>query len=153
MTREELETSGKLVVELANMYNKEMTEESLVLWFRAIKILNYEEIKEAITIFLRSEDCKFFPMPGQLIKIINQKNKVESFYDSTEWKKLRYSVLLKNSRECMACGSIENIHVDHIKPRSQYPDLQLVEDNLQILCEPCNIGKGAWDTTDWRKEA
>jgi len=34
-------------------------------------------------------------------------------------------------------------HVDHIKPKSKYPDLAYDKTNLQVLCEECNIGKGA----------
>lgn len=51
----------------------------------------------------------------------------------------------------MACGQKKGfIHVDHIKPRSIFPSLELDISNLQILCEACNLGKGAWDQTDWR---
>jgi 5-methylcytosine-specific restriction endonuclease McrA len=42
------------------------------------------------------------------------------------------------------------MHVDHIKPRSKYPALELAEDNLQVLCELCNIGKSNTNETDWR---
>lgn len=44
----------------------------------------------------------------------------------------------------MACGvpgSQSRIHVDHIKPKSKYPQLALEEYNLQVLCEDCNLGK------------
>ena len=44
------------------------------------------------------------------------------------------------------------MHVDHIKPRKLYPALALDVNNLQILCEVCNHGKGNWDMTDWRVE-
>lgn len=58
---------------------------------------------------------------------------------------------------CMACGRCRKhhgviIHVDHIKPRHRYPHLSLDFNNLQILCEDCNIGKGWRDMTDWRPE-
>jgi len=42
------------------------------------------------------------------------------------------------------------IHVDHIKPRSKFPELELVFDNLQVLCDDCNIGKSNVDSTDFR---
>ncbi len=42
------------------------------------------------------------------------------------------------------------LQVDHIKPRSTYPHLVLVEDNLQALCQSCNKGKSNTDETDWR---
>ena len=57
----------------------------------------------------------------------------------------------------MACGRSKKIHgivihVDHIKPRSIYPDLALTYDNLQLLCEDCNLGKGNKCEIDWRPE-
>ena len=42
------------------------------------------------------------------------------------------------------------MNVDHIKPRKKFPELALVEDNLQVLCGACNHGKGNWDQTNWR---
>lgn len=42
------------------------------------------------------------------------------------------------------------LHVDHVKPRHFFPELALEITNLQVLCEDCNKGKGAWDQTDWR---
>jgi 5-methylcytosine-specific restriction endonuclease McrA len=44
------------------------------------------------------------------------------------------------------------IHIDHILPRSKYPELSLVFDNLQVLCESCNLGKSNKDETDWRPD-
>jgi len=77
-----------------------------------------------------------------------------TFYDTQEWKTLRYKVLVKYGATCQCCGATRHdgvkIHVDHIKPRSRFPELELDENNLQILCEPCNMGKRAHDLTDWR---
>ena len=76
------------------------------------------------------------------------------FYDSDEWKKARYVALKLHGPKCMCCGASRNdgavLHVDHIKPRSKYPHLSLDINNLQILCATCNLGKGAWDETDFR---
>lgn len=81
--------------------------------------------------------------------------KKRDFYFSPEWLELRYRAIKKYGRKCMCCGATDKpIHVDHIKPRSRFPDLALDITNLQILCRDCNLGKGAWDKTDWRpKEA
>lgn len=74
-----------------------------------------------------------------------------SFYDSREWQQARYKAIKLYGRKCMACATVEGeMHVDHIKPRSKYPQLQLEISNLQILCRACNLGKSAWDETDWR---
>lgn len=76
------------------------------------------------------------------------------FLQSREWLDLRYRVLKKHNGWCQLCGhkgSPENpIQVDHIKPRATHPQLALIENNLQVLCRACNLGKGARDSTDWR---
>ena len=86
-----------------------------------------------------------------------KKGSEEDFYDSREWRKLRYQVIRKYGGRCMACGRSKQkhgvtIHVDHIKPRSKYPHLALISENLQILCEDCNLGKSNLDETDWRPQ-
>jgi len=93
---------------------------------------------------------------NEIMKIqTEQKQKNISFYESVEWRKVRYNVLRKYGGKCQLCGRSykENgvvIHVDHIKPRSKYPELELDENNLQILCSDCNLGKLARDEIDWR---
>jgi uncharacterized protein (TIGR02646 family) len=76
------------------------------------------------------------------------------FLRTYEWRRLRYQALKKYGGRCMACGRTAKhgavIHVDHIKPRKTHPHLALNFDNLQILCEDDNHGKGNWDSTDWR---
>ncbi len=67
-----------------------------------------------------------------------------SFYESDAWRTLRFKVLREFKYTCLACGrkppDVE-IHVDHIKPRSKYPELELDQNNLQLLCKDCNLGK------------
>jgi 5-methylcytosine-specific restriction endonuclease McrA len=78
----------------------------------------------------------------------------DSFYDTDAWYQLRYRALVLHGGSCQCCGNRANanqpLHVDHIKPRSKFPELELVLDNLQVLCKACNLGKGASDQTDWR---
>src|SRR5688572_27888854 len=73
----------------------------------------------------------------------------KEFWESPEWLKLRYTVLQKHGARCQCCGACAadgvRIHVDHILPRSKFPKLALVESNLQVLCEACNLGKGNTD--------
>lgn len=80
--------------------------------------------------------------------------KTDEFLKSYEWRKLRMLAIKKYGSKCMCCGATpatgEIMNVDHIKPRKYYPELALDLDNLQILCSPCNHGKGNWDETDWR---
>ena len=72
----------------------------------------------------------------------------KEFYQTREWRSLRHDVLSSHGGECSLCGRSFRkhnviIHVDHIKPRSKYPHLELERSNLQPLCEDCNIGKGS----------
>lgn len=77
--------------------------------------------------------------------------KAESgFYLSDEWLLVRNGVLNKYGWVCMKCGSTEHTSVDHIKPRSLYPELELAPDNLQVLCRPCNSSKSNRVVVDYR---
>lgn len=75
-----------------------------------------------------------------------------AFYQTREWREVRYKVFVQHGKTCQCCGSREgHMHVDHIKPRSLFPELELDKNNLQVLCESCNIGKSNTDQTDWRQ--
>ena len=80
----------------------------------------------------------------------------KNFYLSKPWRALRYRALRENAQKhsgtltCEACGSTAGPwHVDHIKPRSRFPELELVLANLQIMCADCNTGKGNTDALTW----
>lgn len=59
--------------------------------------------------------------------------------------RLRFRVLKRDNFTCCACGASPAnqpgliLHVDHIHPWSEGG--QTTEENLQTLCEPCNLGK------------
>lgn len=75
--------------------------------------------------------------------------KQDSFYMREDWKNLRKQARMSYPNACMRCGSVKDLHVDHIKPRSKYPHLELEFKNLQILCESCNLKKGSKDSDEW----
>lgn len=76
-----------------------------------------------------------------ILKVNTQTN----FYRTKAWRELRLSILLESDCSCKICGITSErgaiLHVDHIKPRSLYPELALDKSNLQVLCEDCNIAK------------
>ena len=76
------------------------------------------------------------------------------FYQSDAWMAIRYEALRLHGGKCQCCGRTRQdnvkMHVDHIKPRSKFPELELNINNLQVLCEECNRGKSNRDATDWR---
>lgn len=77
-----------------------------------------------------------------------------AFYESYDWRRVRYDVLIERGRKCDCCGRTPKhgiiIHVDHIKPLKRNWELRLDKNNLQVLCNECNHGKGNRDETDWR---
>lgn len=83
------------------------------------------------------------------------KRKVNNFTNKDyRWRELRYKALKIGNGSCCLCGATAKdgikLHVDHIKPKSLYPELEYDLSNLQVLCEDCNIGKSNKDDTDWR---
>ena len=95
---------------------------------------------------------------SKAIKSGSRKQKSDAFYASWEWKQVRYEALVLHGRQCMVCGFTptlgckERLVVDHIKPRSKFPDLALDLSNLQILCNSCNMGKSNIHQHDFRAE-
>jgi 5-methylcytosine-specific restriction endonuclease McrA len=84
-------------------------------------------------------------------------NKKDNFLGSEEWARLRYRVLSASDGCCSLCGRSKREHgvvlqVDHIKPRSKYPELAFDFNNLQVLCAACNWGKSDRDESDWREQ-
>ncbi|MGS0696305.1 HNH endonuclease [Shewanella sp. 0m-4] len=102
-----------------------------------------------------------FLAPGSEPKIFNDCDELpfsepieQDFYSSGEWHTLRHEALMKYGSRCSCCGITPDqgaiMHVDHIKPRSQYPELALDIENLQILCAACNKGKSNLSEKKWR---
>jgi hypothetical protein len=91
---------------------------------------------------------------GRAQKPFSADAKSDDFLQSFEWRKLRLKIIKKYGATCQCCGASPQtgavINVDHIKPRKLFPNLSLDENNLQVLCNDCNHGKGNWDQTDWR---
>jgi len=81
----------------------------------------------------------------------HSRKKVKPFsIKDLKWMKLRDRVFDKYGKVCLCCGSVDDIQVDHIKPKSIYPELSYCFDNLQPLCASCNIKKSNIHSTDYR---
>lgn len=79
-----------------------------------------------------------------------RKKKIEEqlrFYNSPEWGIIREQIIREQGRFCQECGrEIKDdfdLTVDHIKPRSKFPEFALDASNLRVLCRSCNSTKGA----------
>ncbi|MBO2702205.1 HNH endonuclease [Shewanella algae] len=85
-----------------------------------------------------------FEHPEQLSEF--EPKTIDNFYQSRAWLALRYQVLQTHEHKCVECNRTKAehnivLHVDHILPRSKYPHKALDINNMQILCEDCNLGK------------
>lgn len=102
----------------------------------------------------RSWSKKTKPAPSENVKKQDGRAKRLEFYLSDEWRAVRYTALRGSRGVCELCGigpaPGKPLHVDHIKPRSRYPELELALTNLQVLCVDCNLGKSNRDEIDWR---
>lgn len=76
--------------------------------------------------------------------------KLKIFYKSEEWKEKKKEVYQNLYKMCCVCGSEEKLVVDHIKPLRFFWEERLNIENLQILCDECNLEKGSM--RGWTKE-
>ena len=77
-------------------------------------------------------------------------DEAKRFYSSPEWNLIREQVIKEKGRVCSECKKYirnnKDVTVDHIRPRSKYPDLALEKQNLRVLCRRCNSSKGDKDS-------
>lgn len=59
-----------------------------------------------------------------------------------EYEIIRKGVLERDGWRCQECGSMENLHIHHMKPRSQLGSDTM--DNLMTLCANCHAKCNAW---------
>jgi len=89
----------------------------------------------------------FRPKHAQVAaKVARAAKQTDPFYLSSAWRRLAAVVKAEEPccRECEKAGRAEPTRlIDHIKPRSQRPDLELVRENLQGLCIGCHNVKTA----------
>lgn len=58
---------------------------------------------------------------------------------SKEWKAMRKMVFERDNYTCQECGVRgKELHPDHIKPKSQFPELVFEISNVRTLCKPCH---------------
>ena len=61
-------------------------------------------------------------------------NESRHSYRYAAWK---LSVLTRD-RQCVWCGSARDLHVDHIKPFSEFHELRFDVNNGRVLCKSCH---------------
>ena len=77
----------------------------------------------------------------ELITAIKHGN-IGKFYKSRLWRKKRRDILRRDNYECQRCKSKGKYHraetVHHIKHLKDFPELALVDSNLESLCFTCH---------------
>jgi 5-methylcytosine-specific restriction endonuclease McrA len=64
--------------------------------------------------------------------------------------KLKRAIIFKMQGDnCLCCGKLRDVGIDHILPISHGGDNNI--DNLQVLCRTCNSKKGKHNIIDYRK--
>ena len=79
----------------------------------------------------------------------------KNFLLTFAWRKLRVDIIEEQGGKCQMCGRSYashgvSIHVDHIIPLSIDWSKRLDRNNLQLLCEDCNLGKSNRYNTNWK---
>lgn len=124
------------------------------------QILRMCPVADSISARLPNGKVKKFkkPKPIKPRKSCPEYGSLQDFLDTKEgkeaWGAVRYEALKKSNGCCSCCGRSPSkhgvvLHVDHIKPKSLYPELAFDVDNLQVLCGECNIGKSNRDEIRW----
>jgi hypothetical protein len=88
-----------------------------------------------------------WPPPKNWLKnLISGKTDPVDFLDTNEWLELRYTIMERDGFRCTLCGRDASdgvkLQVDHVKPRSLYPELEKDPANCRTACSDCNQGKG-----------
>lgn len=115
-------------------------------------------IKTAIRLFADDAGMQVIGKPQKWLIDLYLSNENENirrtsdgFYSTKEWKEIRKRVIAEYGTFCMKCGFNDpSAHVDHIKPRSKFKELQLAYDNLQVLCGLCNLAKSNRNSINYK---
>ena len=68
-------------------------------------------------------------------------NRWKQSVDGQAWKAEKWSKQRQCCAECKCEIELIGSHIDHIKPLSKYPELNLTLSNLRITCPDCNLKK------------
>ncbi len=77
------------------------------------------------------------------------RKRVDPFYKSAAWFKVRGQALRRDGYRCVNCGvSVRGkgmARVDHILPRKKFPDQALHLPNVRVICIKCDNARHTHD--------
>ncbi len=152
-----LERAGLNKTRNLNISNDQLFDNLAKVWLRLGHQPKYNDLTKSVSKFSSGTyEKRFGGWRAALEAFVKKANEGEEFSKpktqvkvaarrtprSINWR-LRALVLMRDSARCRLCGANPSsgaiLHVDHIRPWSKGGETVL--ENLQILCEPCNIGK------------
>ena len=77
------------------------------------------------------------PDDGRTPATVERRRQSHRLYGTAAWRRVREAVKARDG-ECMACGALDDLTVDHIIPATVDPSLALELDNLRTLCRRCH---------------
>ncbi|KGF26020.1 homing endonuclease associated repeat-containing protein [Oligella urethralis] len=152
-----LEKAGLKKTRTLNITNEELFENLVEVWTSLGRQPKYNDLTKDVSKYSSGTYEKRFggwrksleafvawvnegELPEQDIEL--QKSNQKRTPRNINWR-LRAMVLMKDGAKCKLCGTTPQdgakLHVDHIVPWANGGET--VFENLQILCERCNIGK------------
>ena len=90
----------------------------------------------------RGTTIKPVELPAGFRNAMNFNHDLDSFYQSTEWKRKREAILARDNYQCQECrryGKLRQaVTVHHKQHLEDHPELAFDNDNLISLCRACH---------------
>jgi len=143
-----LTENGKFFV-VAEKFKKGIQQSELIKVYEKIKdgIWVYNGVFELIDAWMEKSECRnIFKFKLRVTdKTINQKTKREKKLIDIDHNRIiptpvKLEVWKRDKGKCVQCGSIDNLHFDHILPFSK-GGTSLKAENIQLLCARHNLQK------------
>jgi 5-methylcytosine-specific restriction endonuclease McrA len=131
---------------IAEHENYEITENRKLNASAELKANEISRIKKETDILLKKIELETNKIKSKTQEMMGEEKiqfiLSDFFYNSTDWKKIRQKAFEIHINKCSFCSTTINLTVDHILPRSKFPEKALEVSNTQILCLSCNSSKG-----------
>lgn len=106
--------------------------------------INFTNWKRAIILILKEKAQR---LSARVIRLVNYiKLPIEKIMAN---KPSRLMIYKRDDHMCQYCGSIKNLTIDHVIPRSRGG--QDTWENMVVACMPCNTHKGDKTPEEWGK--
>jgi 5-methylcytosine-specific restriction endonuclease McrA len=104
--------------------------------------INFTNWKRAVILLLKEKAQR---LSARVIRLVNYvKLPIEKIMAN---KPSRHMIYSRDNHQCQYCGSIKNLTIDHVMPRSRGGDNSW--SNLVTACMPCNTHKGDRTPEEW----